>query len=260
MGEFTKLLEQAGFSVTNADDYQNIEIRDLKNNNELLQKNAFNALSEMFRGSSDRFIWFITEGIQIYCGNGLFINKYLRRDEKTEYRIQATLSDRTTGLIELSVSSSKLPVRNNGIIKVRLSQRNRENQILFSKNLLIRHSVLDTSIDTFSEFTGEKSNMTFSIESCHVDLYINTIMSFFNDTQLISDNPKLKEGSNIVLSSIREDIDKIFANHRANIEKYIEILEKDKVEVTKEYQAKINGIDSNIERLRNLSQTQNKVK
>lgn len=266
MEEFVKLMEQAGFSVKNANDYQNIEIRDLRNNGELLKKDSYDFSTDIFRGSNDREIILSFGGmdptrkfISINNGNGLIITQSFRSNN-CEYGLQTTLNDGTKTKVEFRPNVSGFS-RNIGGMKVVVSQQKNEEENSNREHFIIQHKLFETQIEKSIGNEEETDYKTVDVENCNIELYINAIMDFLNGVEFTANNSKIQEGFKILLPLISENLENIFVSYRENLEKFIQLLEESKIKAEEEEnQLEVARINNDIERLRNLSQSKSKTK
>lgn len=270
MKEYVKLLEQLGFSVINdnTEYIDEIEIIDLKTN-EKLQKKGYH----IFVGNNNREIVVEHDCISINCGDGLII-KYERQFDKPklyEMNIKSNDGEETNICFEYRRNSV-----NKRLIINFFHENNKENH--FVENILkIEQRLLFTTMQKILINEKEKNEECneIDIENCNTEIYINAVMDFINNIELTTNDLRFQKGLKIILPYIHEYIE-FMINDRierieSNYEYYIKEREESKVnriqnfqqlitEETKKYETEIEKIDSEIERLRNLSQSKPKTK
>lgn len=261
MEQFVDMLESAGFSVINANDYQNMEIRDLNNDNELLRRSQYNEISDVFRGSNGReVIVFLSpfsneKMISINFGDGLVLTQHQKIDTECEYQIQVTSNDGEKNVVLLNTFvTNPVTADTVGGMSVGLKDDEFEGMSLDIPSLHISQKCLGTKINC-----GNNQNF-YDIENCNTELYINAIVDYFNNIEFIANNGNFQKGFKVLLSTIVNDIDKIFKSHRENIDEFIQYFDTLKSRTVEEYQDRINEYDSRIDRLKNLAQAQHRMK
>ena len=248
MEDIIKFVENAGFIVTNKEDFSKIEIRYSKNNNELLER--FFSDSTNFYGTSGRNVCLCSNYVEINLGKGINItkNNSKNRNHKSRSKYEINYMIDKNNWCNIDIECVFADEKNAGNISVKIDTHG------YTKETHSLNIVQEPLSATF--YYNDSPCTPINIEKCNPKLYLEEIVEFFHHNDFVSRYTEIQEAIKIVLSSVNDDIEKLFTSYIENIDKYIKILENEK----EEYQTKIATIDIGIETLKNISKNKQIIK
>jgi len=245
MKDIFEFIEKCGFEVSNKEDYNKIEIRDSKTNEPI---ERYLAGSNNFYGEG-KHVCIMSNYAEVVLGNGVEITKYNSLEtspkKRSEYRITYKCSDSEHLVIDIECDYADSKDAGNLTVKTFDNRYGCNNKIF-----CIKQSPLKT------EFFNGNNNWFVKIEDCNSDLYLKYIMEFLNKNDFVSEYSNIQEAIKIVMYFVLKNIEKLIESRIDNSENYIKSLNKEK----EKSQEKIDKIDTDIGRLKKISQDRQIVK
>ena len=194
--DFTK---KAGFIITKEDDYDNMEVRDSKNNNELLRR-----FNHHFEGSNGRSVLLQLNYAVIKFNEKITLSKEGLDKLFLKYTLKFDLDNHKN--YEINFYCNFMDDKNLGRVSVELISYGKTRE---QKELTI--FLKSSGIDIYNE-----NNLCSFIDAknSNSEICLKTIIEFFNSDEFIPQDSQIQECLKIIFLFLQKDIESILHTKR----------------------------------------------
>lgn len=269
----------AKFAISPFHDYKNIAIKDLENNNEILRQKICDGYDKVIYFGSCRNVTISLYKLGIYgteinvsinYGTSLKITYTIYDDGNIKYEIYTKSKDNNENKVVITFEKEyNLSINNTADrIIIDINKGNKQNykskhmrtrcyasKLEIENENYIYDETLDDNDNTYN--TTYKKINTLNINE---NFYLKLIFKYLNNDKELNEDTYFNYALEAVLPMINKNCKDTYYSYITNIDKIIDLFEKQKIKEQEEYEKNIAKIDQSIKELKNISMLKDNVR
>ena len=272
-------LKCAKFTTLSFHDYKDFEIKDLENNNEILKQKICDGYDKVIYFGSHRNVTISLYKLGIYgsetnisinYGTTLKLTYTIYDDGNIKYEIITKSKENNENKVLITFEKEYTPNINNTAdrIIIDINKGNKQNYKIKHMRTKCYASNLEVEKESYIyDETLEDNNTTYNtaykkIKTSNINenFYLKLIFKYLNNDKELSEDLNFNYALNFILPMLDNNCKETYYSYITNIDKIINLFEKQKEKEKEEYEKTIAKIDNSINELKNISMLKDNVR